>query len=175
MFGSDNKYEFNHLSLSSSDIYSLLKQAIKKEKSRIDVEMGEVNFNSTTALVHEVFIKLKNNNCNFISPTEREYLKTLAAVARSVIIDEIRKQTAKKRVFIESEKTNDIDYGTLLKINEVIESLSATYPVQIEAASLYYFGGMDVFEISNIVGVSESSVRNYLKFFKALVRTEFLD
>lgn len=175
MCGSETKFELNHLSLSRHDVYAQLKNIIHKEKSKIKLETEEINFNSTTALVHELFIKLKSTGSNLISSTERDFIKSLSSIARSVIIDEVRKQKAKKREMIEENHINAINYDALLKINALIEKMAVKYPAQIEVASLYYFSGMNKAEISKIVEVSESTVDNYLKFFRALMRSEILD
>lgn len=175
MCGSGKNYEFSHLSFSRDDVYAQLKNIIQKEKSKINVDTQEINFNSTTALVHELFIKLRGSGSSLISSTERKFIRNLTSVARFVITDEVRKQTAKKREVVEESQLNSINYDSLLKIDELIEKMYERYPDQIETASLYYFSGMSKAEISKVVGITEATVDNYLKFFRALMRSEILD
>ena len=52
-------------------------------------------------------------------------------------------------------------------MHEVLDAFSVQYPVQAELVKLRYFAGMSNEEVTQILGISLSTVNNYWNFSRA--------
>lgn len=161
--------------LGRDDVYFLLKKLTKAEKQREEEGGDELNYHSTTALVHEVYLKLSKSRTQLLTDCDRELIRELTSVVRSVVIDLVRKKTAQKRQGDEFFFGATIDYSTFMKVEKVISQLETQYPAQVQAAQLRYFGDMSVSEIADVMALCDATVHDYLKFFRSLVRLELVD
>ncbi|WP_127022404.1 ECF-type sigma factor [Rheinheimera mangrovi] len=162
----------NRKLLSSLDIYSQLKAMARNTKEKF-VE-GELEHHSTTALVHEVYLKLSQSSTQLLTDDQKELLKQLAQAVRSVVIDLLRKQRSQKRSNggFEPEPEQGLDADTLLKIDSIIQHMEHEFPEQAQAAVLYHFNSMKVPHIASVLNLSEPTVYSYLNFFKRYVQVE---
>lgn len=156
----------------SPDVYYLVKQLTQDHK--VVVCNTELNWHSTTALVHEVYLKLHQNKVMLITDDERALLRQLSKVCHSVIMDLVRKQQAKKR-----QQQNDETVSTELDLNllildKVLTQLELSHPEQTQAALLYYFGKLGREDISKVQQLSPRTVDNYLNFIRNAVKAELL-
>src|SRR5579863_4087815 len=76
-------------------VFSLVYEELRRLASSVRRNEGAVTINST-ALVHEAWMKLKDSP--HLAAKERAHFKSIAAKAmRQVLVDEARKQRARKR------------------------------------------------------------------------------
>lgn len=172
----------NRQLLSSLDVYNRLKFIAKSTKARF-VE-GELECHSTTALVHEVYLKLSQGSTELLTSDQKDLIRQLGQAVRSVVIDLLRKQQAQKRCLDtnalvaqpvnESETDSSLDVNTLLKIDAIIEQMSTEYPEQAHAAVLYHFNSMKVPHIAAVLNLSDATVYNHLNFFRSYVQVELV-
>jgi RNA polymerase sigma factor (TIGR02999 family) len=131
-----------------------------------------------TALVHEAWLRLVGNpNPSF--KDRKHFFCTAAEAMRHILIDRARRKQAKRhggdylRVDFE-----DIDPAApsadehLLAVHEALDKLVTEHPVQAELVKLRYFGGLTNEEISEVLGISISSVKNYWTFSRAWLLNE---
>ncbi len=172
----------NRQLLSSLDVYNRLKFIAKNAKARF-VE-GELECHSTTALVHEVYLKLSQSSTELLTSDQKELIRQLGQAVRSVVVDLLRKQQAQKRCLdanlLVGQRFNDsamdacLDADTLLKIDAIIEQMSTEYPEQAQAAVLYHFNSMKVPHIAAVLNLSDATVYNHLSFFRRYVQVELI-
>ncbi len=126
-----------------------------------------------TALVHEAWLRLVGDR----NPTFRNSTHFFAAAAeamRHILIDRARRKQTERhggrlvRVEIdEFELAAPSPDDELLAVHEVLDAFSLQYPVQAELVKLRYFAGMSNEEVSQILGISLSTVNNYWNFSRA--------
>ena len=60
----------------------------------------------------------------------------------------------------------------LLAVNEALEKLALEHPVQAELVKLRYFAGLTNEEVSEVMGISISTAKNYWVFSRAWLLNE---
>jgi len=128
---------------------------------------------STTALVHDAYLKLAPGITENIDDRKQFYM-LVSKVMRHILVDHHRKNTASKRQNKESDGNElqasepfSLDYIT---IDKAIESLTKNHPRQAETIQLRYFHGLKNKEIAQLHQISESLVDKDLKFSKSWMR-----
>ena len=119
-----------------------------------------------TALVNEAWVKLANSPP--FAATSRLHFKRIAARAmRQVLIEAARRRNAHKRggdgqaLFVtldESVSGSVIREEELLALDTALDELTRLEPRQAAIVETRFFGGFEVGEISNLLGVSEATI-----------------
>jgi len=120
----------------------------------------------TTALVHEVYLKLAGNDRHWES---RRHFELVAARAmRQVLVDHARSRQAAKRggdrrkQALQGDElaagSGDDDGLSALALHESLERLQAADPEAAKVAELRCFGGLQVHEIARVLEWSERTV-----------------
>ena len=120
---------------------------------------------SGTALVHEAFVKLVDQNR--VNWQDRAHFFAVAAQAcRRILIDHARKHRAQKRgggraritldrLQIEAERKSE----DLIDLHEALERLETLNSRLSRIVEYRYFGGLSEAEIAEVLGISERTVR----------------
>ena len=131
-----------------------------------------------TALVHEVWLRLVGDK----SPSFKDrqhFFRTCAEAMRRILIDRARRKDAVRhgggyqRVDFEG-----IDLAApgvddqLLGVNEALDKFAVEHPVQAELVKLRYFAGLTNEEVSEVLGISVSTAKNYWTFSRAWLLNE---
>ena len=121
---------------------------------------------SATALVNEVWLRLAKSPA--VAATTRLHFKRIAARAmRQVLVEAARRRNAHKRggdgeaIFVTFD--DSLDGGTtcqeeLLALDTALTELASLEPRQALIVESRFFGGLQVGEISSLIGVSEATV-----------------
>lgn len=122
---------------------------------------------STTALVHEVYLKLQESPDLVVSDINHfHYLATRAM--RFVLTDHARRKLARKRgsavpmESLDDHAAPDLDgrhAEQVLEINEVIDQLAQIFPRMAQIVSLRFYVGLGDAEIGEALGIDERTVR----------------
>ncbi len=121
----------------------------------------------TTALVHEVYLKLANQpNARF--EHKAQFFSLAGQMIRHILVQHARRRLAGKRgagaVHIaldclpEAGPSRPIDAGELLALDDALERLAAIHPRQSRIVTLHFFAGMTFDEIAEVLDVSPSTV-----------------
>jgi len=127
----------------------------------------------TTALVHEVYLKLVDQkNANLQNRVQ--FFAVAAQVMRHILVDYARSRKASKRgggycrlsldEGVLSSEENDAD---LLSLNEALNSLEAIDSQQSRVVELRVFGGLTVEETAEALGISPRTVKREWSMAKA--------
>jgi RNA polymerase sigma factor (TIGR02999 family) len=116
---------------------------------------------NTTALVHEVYLKLSAGSQD--QEIERAHFLALAARAmRQVLIDHARSRVCLKRggeiAFTEADENQpdrSSDMADMLALDQSLTELSALDARAGQVVELYVFGGLRIEEIAKIQGLTE--------------------
>ena len=131
-----------------------------------------------TALVHEAWLRLVGErNASF---KDREhFFRASAEAMRRILIDRARRKHTQRhggeyqRVDLEGfDLAAPAADHQLLAVNEALDKLALEHPVQAELVKLRYFAGLTNEEISEVLGISVSTVKNYWTFSRAWLLNE---
>jgi len=134
---------------------------------------------SPTALVNEAWLKLAKSPG--ISATSRMHFKRIAARAmRQLLIEAARRRKARKRggegeaTFVTFDDSLG-GVGTsegLLALDAALEELARLEPRQATIVESRFFGGFEMSEIADMIGVSEATVLRDWRAAKAWLGNE---
>jgi RNA polymerase sigma factor (TIGR02999 family) len=131
-----------------------------------------------TALVHEAWLRLVGDH----SPSFKDrahFFRASAEAMRHILIDRARrKQTQRHGGNYRRVDFEEVDLAApsaddqLLAVNEALDKLALEHPVQAELVKLRYFGGLTNEEVSQVLGISVSTAKNYWTFSRAWLLNE---
>jgi RNA polymerase sigma factor (TIGR02999 family) len=129
----------------------------------------------TTALVHEVYLKLVGDHQRHFSD-RGHFLAVAARVMRQVLVDYARARSTKKRLPIEWPTSLDVEGRVriekmeLLDLDRALEELAAEDVALAELIEMRFFGGMTAEESAEVLGKSVHVVRHDLRLAQAWLR-----
>ena len=131
-----------------------------------------------TALVHEAWLKLVGDqNPSFKDRTH--FFRASAEAMRRILIDRARrKKTQRRGGGYQRMDLEGFDLAApsadnqLLAINEALDKFALEHPVQADLVKLRYFAGLTNEEVSEVLGISVSTVKNYWMFSRAWLLNE---
>jgi RNA polymerase sigma-70 factor (ECF subfamily) len=127
----------------------------------------------TTALVHEAYLKLVDQNkANWHNRVQ--FFAAAAKVMRHVLVDYARSRKAAKRggdycrlSLDEAAISSEEKDADLLVLNEALDNLAAIDPQQSRVVELRVFGGLTVEDTAEALGISARTVKREWSMAKA--------
>ena len=120
---------------------------------------------ATESLLHESYLRLVNQKSLAI-PDRQHYFAYASKVMRSIILDTVREANAERRGGGEAALTLNTEIAGLTPqsndveaIDDALKDLLKVSPDLAALVEMKFFGGMTEPEISEILGVSERTVR----------------
>ena len=146
-------------------LFSLAYEELRRLAS--SVKRGDPSITlSPTALVNEAWLKLAKQPG--IAATSRLHFKRIAARAmRQLLIEAARRRNAHKRggdgaaIFVSFDDSVDgaaVGGEDLLTLDTALTELARLSPRQALIVESRFFGGLEVSEISSLIGVSEATI-----------------
>lgn len=132
---------------------------------------------STTELVHEVFLKIAEDQ---LPEWENRihFFAIAARLIRQVLVDDARERKAQKRgsgaSAIPIQELNDISAersGDVLTLHEALNELARVDERKSRILELRYFGGLEGDEIATALDVSPSTVARDLRVARAWLKS----
>ena len=133
-----------------------------------------------TALVNEAYLRMLGQSN--VSWQSRAHFRAIAArMIRRVLVDYSRAKNTAKRggqfATINLDNTQEIGAKQnasidILELNETLEGLAQLNHRQSQVVELRFFAGMSVEETSEVLNVSERTVKDDWRFAKAWLRSE---
>jgi RNA polymerase sigma factor (TIGR02999 family) len=130
-----------------------------------------------TALLHEALLKLGGQSPAALA--NRSQLVSIGAMLmRRILVDVARARLAAKRGEgkVDADWTMvlqaSVDDRQVIEMSEALERLAKKDERSAKAIELRYFGGFEVQEISETLGVSLATVKRDLQYGKAWLRSE---
>jgi RNA polymerase sigma factor (TIGR02999 family) len=131
-----------------------------------------------TALVHEAWLRLVGAQTPSFNDREH-FFRASAEAMRRILIDRARRKHTKRhgggyqRVDFEGfDLAAPVADDQLLAVNEALDKLALEHPVQAELVKLRYFAGLTNEEVSQVLGISLSTAKNYWTFSRAWLLNE---
>lgn len=132
-----------------------------------------------TALAHEAFLRLADGT--EVPWADRAHLLGVAAhVLRQILVEHARSRGRQKRggdrhrVTLQAELLAAAEDRALdtLTLDEALERLAALHERQARVVELRFFGGLDVEEVAEVLGVSPRTVKGDWRLARAWLRRE---
>ena len=151
--------------------YEELKQLAHRMLMRRDATL------QTTALVHELFLKLRSHG----GTEDDAHLMNLAARAmRQILVDAARRRSAEKRGGDQIPVTITDRFGALdkgmeidvLALEQSMQKLEQSAPELAQVVELHFFGGLSFPEMSRVLGVTERTVFRYWRTARAQIHLD---
>ena len=135
----------------------------------------------TTALVHEAYLKLIDQN-DARWQNRAHFFAIAAQAMRRILIDSARKHAAAKRGGPQEELSLDevADIAlepdsNLLKLDEALNELAKIDPRQSRIVELRYFGGLTIEETAEVISVSPATVKREWMMARAWLHQEITE
>ena len=148
------------------ELHAVAKRAFSGERSGHTLQ--------PTALVHEAFLRLVDNDVDW---TGRAHFFAVAATAmRRVLVDSARMQRSAKRgggavlSLHEGDGASERLEVDLFDLDVALERLQERDSDQARMVELFYFAGLSYPDIAQVLGTSRASVGRELRFAKAWLR-----
>lgn len=146
-------------------LFSLLYDELRRLARRQLRGSGRDATLSTTALVHEAYVKLVDSSR--VAAKDRGHFFALASrVMRQIIVDSARRRTAAKRGGRERKETLDDNAGAveasvedLVALEEALKKLESLDERLARLVELRFFGGLSVEESAEILQTSTRTVK----------------
>jgi RNA polymerase sigma factor (TIGR02999 family) len=126
-----------------------------------------------TALVHEAWLRLVGDNTPSFKDREH-FFRASAEAMRRILIDRARrKHTRRHGGGYQCVDFEGVDLAApavedqLLAVNDALDNFELEHPVQAELVKLRYFVGLTNEEVSEVMGISVSTAKNYWTFSRA--------
>lgn len=133
---------------------------------------------SPTDLVHEAWLKLANSP-SFVATSKLHFKRIAARAMRQVLIEAARRRTATKRgggdasvVFGPELHGGPVTSEGVLALDNVLNDLARVDPRQAQMVEGRFFGGLDLAETAELLGVSEATVQRDWRAAKAWLATQ---
>jgi RNA polymerase sigma factor (TIGR02999 family) len=131
-----------------------------------------------TALVHEAWLRMVGDGKRAFND-RAHFFRAAAEAMRRILIDRARRKHAQRhggnRERVNLEDLNlaapDVD-NHLLAVDDALDKLAKSFPVQAELVKLRYFVGMTNDEAANVLNISVSTAKNYWNFSRAWLLSE---
>lgn len=127
-----------------------------------------------TELVHEAFLRLMGQQ--HVDWRNRSHFYGIAAQSiRRLLIDHARRRLSGKRnhgirvTLDESIGQDDDRQLDLLALEDALQQLEAMDPRQARVVELRYFGGLDIPEVAEALGISPATVKRDWTFARAFL------
>jgi RNA polymerase sigma factor (TIGR02999 family) len=128
-----------------------------------------------TALVHEAFLKLGGERS---FATKSDYLKAAAQAMRRILVDHARARNAAKRgggrrVDLASDQLVSQPHDDDLEaLDEALSRLAVEQPNLAELVQLQHFGGLNLAQCAEVLGVSARTADTWWAYARAWLAVE---
>jgi RNA polymerase sigma-70 factor (ECF subfamily) len=131
-----------------------------------------------TSLLHEAYIRLFEGQA-FAWENRKHLFCTVARCMRRILVDHARRQRAarhggeiRKVSLDEQGPAICHDLPQLIALSDALERLAALNERQSRVVELHFFAGLTEVETSEVLGVSEKTIKNDWRYAKAWLRVE---
>jgi RNA polymerase sigma factor (TIGR02999 family) len=163
------------------DLFSVTYEELRRLASSVKRNDPSATL-SPTGLVNEAWLKLANSPA-FKSESHLHFKRIAARAMRQILVEGIRRRRSAKRggdegpvvVFDEATDRAPTTGRDVLALDAALEALAQIHPRQALLVEARYFGGFDVAETAELLGVSEATVLRDWRAARAWLALQIAD
>jgi RNA polymerase sigma factor (TIGR02999 family) len=138
----------------------------------------------TRGLVHEAYFKLFGGDAR-VYANRKHFFATAAQAMRQVVIDYARARLAERRgggaEHVPLDTLDDLENGPLpvdsqaaelVQLDAALGKLGTLDPRLVQVVEMRFFGGLEVTEIAELLGVSEATIKRDTRAARAFLQKE---
>jgi RNA polymerase sigma factor (TIGR02999 family) len=132
----------------------------------------------TTALVNEVYLRLVDVK-NVDWKQRAQFFGMCAQMMRRILVDAARARGSRKRggdvVRVDFDEGHDLldkRDTAIVSLDEALEAFSKVAPRQAKVLELRYFGGLNIEEINEVLGIAPRTIERDWQFAKSWLTRE---
>ena len=132
----------------------------------------------TTVLINEAYLKLSSSEGKEWNGRSH-FFGVASRVMRNILVDHARAKQSKKRggdeVFVTLTERNIVEKGSsndILALDEALDRLAELDSRKTRVVEMKFFAGLEVEEISEVLGVSTATVKRDWSFSRSWLRAE---
>jgi len=178
---SDFEADANRAGISAAELFPFVYDELRRLASFYMAREPAGHTLQPTALVHEAYLRLVDQTrTGFKGRTH--FLAVSAEVMRRLLIDHARKRRAAKRglgwqrvtlgVAVEGSEPEALGWEELLSLNVALDKLAKLDEREARIVTLRFFGGLNVEEVAQALGVSKRTVESDWRYARAWLRVE---
>ena len=163
---------------SASELLPLVYEELRKLAAHKLANEAPGQTLQATALVHEAWLRLVGAQAPSFND-RTHFFRAAAEAMRRILIDRARRKHTKRhgggyrRVDFDGfDVAAPAADDQLFAVNEALDKFALEHPVQAELVKLRYFAGLTNEEVSQVLGISLSTVKNYWTFSRAWLLNE---
>ena len=153
-------------------LFPLVYDELKRQAQRYLSRERSDHTLQPTALVHEAYLKMIDQTV--LSAENRTHFFGIASrVMRQILVDHARSHNAEKRGGAAQRfSIEDFDIlpeqsaADILQLEEALQKLEAIDERKASVVDMRFFGGLKEFEIAEVLGITEKTVRRDWQFAK---------
>jgi RNA polymerase sigma-70 factor, ECF subfamily len=163
------------------ELVTVVYEELRRQASRYLRHESPGHTLHTTDLIHEAYLRLVDQK-NPHWQNRAQFFGIAAQVMRRILVDHARARHRAKRggrnirISLDEEvaggTSNDVE---LIDIDEALNRLAEIDVQQSKIVELRFFGGLNVEETSQVLGISPRTVKRSWRFAKAWLRRELQD
>ncbi|CAM2065277.1 Sigma-70 family RNA polymerase sigma factor [Sulfidibacter corallicola] len=133
-----------------------------------------------TVLVHEAFLKLREQGWDTAFRDRHHFFRILARVMRHILVDHARRQSRQKRGGkLERAELDEMHIGQLQPrfvtlLDDALEVLRSRDPVKSDIVEMRFFGGLSLEQTAEALGLNTSAVYRDWTEAKEILRKEIV-
>jgi len=158
----------------------LVYEALRRLASQKMVHERKNHTLSATALVHEAFVRLVDQETQQQWDSSRHFFAAAAEAMRRILIDRARQKATVKHGgdFQRIELSNvdpvvlPMECDDILGLEEAIQKLEQEHSRKAELVKLRFFAGLTMDQVAKVLGVSTSTAENDWTYARSWLRIE---
>jgi RNA polymerase sigma factor (TIGR02999 family) len=153
---------------------------LRRQAARAMRREGSEHTLQATALVHEAYLRLIDQN-RVVWRNRAHFFGVAAQLMRRILVDHARGRRAAKRggglqplaLGDADAPASSVEAGVdVIALHDALERLAALDPAQARLVELRYFGGLNIDETAEALGVSPATVKREWAIARAWLRRE---
>ncbi len=158
------------------DLFAVTYQELRRLAARVKRDDGHLTI-SPTALVNEAWMKLAGS-ASFEVTSPLHFKRLAARAMRQVLVEVARRHHAAKRghgalrLVVDDDTPAAAASHDLIALHDALDALAAVSPRQASLVEARFFGGLDVKETADLLGVSEATVMRDWRVARAWLAVE---
>jgi RNA polymerase sigma factor (TIGR02999 family) len=156
-------------------MFSVAYEELRRIAASVQHSGPNVNV-STSTLINEAWLKLVNSS-KLELESKLHFTCVAAKAMRQIVVDIARRRGASKRaaLFVTFDEALGVSVSRnrdVIALDAALDELARVNPRQARAVELRFFGGLNVTEIVNVLGVSESTIDRDWRVARAWLEAE---